>query len=73
MPRVETSPVELVVRAGRFAEGTAYLSLDGIDDLGAQSSQCLYICLEPVDDSPLAGGVADEVIQRLRSAIVEAE
>jgi hypothetical protein len=72
MPRLETSPVELVVRAGRFAEGTAYLSLDDVGDLGAQGSQYLYICLEPVDDSPLAGGVADEVIQRLRSAIANA-
>lgn len=71
MPRLETSSVELVVRAGHFAEGTAFLSLDPFDDLGAPDAQHVYICLEAVDDSPLAGGVADEVVQRLRTAIAD--
>ena len=69
MPLVETRSRELVIRAGQLTEGTAFLSIDPIDDLGKEHSQHLYIALEPVEDSPLAGSVADEVIQRLRDAI----
>ena len=69
MPLVETRTHELVIRAGRLTEGTAFLSIDPVDDLGKEHSQRLYVALEPLDESPLAGNVADEVIQRLRTAI----
>lgn len=72
MPRVETASHELVIRAGRLTEGTAFLSLDPVDDLGAPNTHRLYVLLEPVEDSPLAGSVAGEVIQRLRRAVVSA-
>ncbi len=69
MPRVETASHELVIRAGRLTEGTAFLSMDPVDDLGTPNSQRVYVLLEAVEDSPLAGTVADEVIQRLRGAL----
>lgn len=72
MPPVDSATAELVIRAGRLTEGTAFLSLDPFDDLGAPNTQRLYISLEPVEDTPLAGGVADEVVQRLRRAIQQA-
>ncbi len=72
MPRVETATQELVIRAGRLTEGTAFLSLDPVDDLGAPNTQRLFMSLEPVEPSPLAGNVADEVVQRLREAILNA-
>jgi hypothetical protein len=72
MPRVETPSHELVIRAGRLTEGTAFLSIDPVDDLGTANTQRVYLLLEPVDDSPLAGNVADEIIQRLRRGIAEA-
>ncbi len=70
MPRVESPTRELIIRAGRLTEGTAYLSMDPVDDLGTANSQRIYVILEPVEESPLAGNVADEVIQRLRGAIL---
>ena len=72
MPRVESAIAELVIRAGRLTEGTSFLSLDPIDDLGKSNSQRVFISLEAVADSPLAGSVADEVAQRLRSSIGQA-
>lgn len=69
MPPVDTLTNELVIRAGRLTEGTAFLSIDPIDDLGEERSQQIYLVLEPIEDSPLTGNVADEVIQRLRNAL----
>ncbi len=72
MPRVETATTELVIRAGQLTEGTAFLSLDPVDDLGKPNTQRLYVSLEAVEESPLAGSVADEVVQRLRASILQA-
>lgn len=69
MPPVDTLSNELVIRAGRLTEGTAFLSIDPVDDLGDERSQRIYLVLEPLEDSPLAGNVADEVTQRLRGAL----
>jgi hypothetical protein len=71
MPRLETSSVELVVRAGHFAEGTAFLSLDPFDDLGAPDAQHVYICLEATDVSPVGGGIAFDVVQGLGADLAD--
>ena len=65
MPRLLTASPTLVLQRGQPALASPYLALEGCARISAPGSETIALVLEPVEESPRARQVAQDLAERL--------